>query len=420
MTQRFAVLAIGVAACCVACAEGESSNGADDPGKCTVTVPPSDDAQDKLQGAFIDAASGDTICLEKGTYKLSGQLSLATDHVTVRGVDGTLLDFSDQESGANGIELIADHDTLDTLHIQNTKGDGVRATQVDYPTIRNVRVEWTNGPSTDNGGYGIYPVTSGHVLVEHCFASGASDTGIYVGQSHDIIVRDNEATANVTGIEIENSTDAEVYDNDLHGNSAGILVFNLPGLEVKDGKRANVHDNTITDNNLENFAEEGNIVHDVPTGTGMFIEASDENEIHGNTIKDNHSMGISIVSWHLAQRDDEGHMDADYDWYPERNNVHDNMLSGNGDDPMGSASLIAALVKIDAIPNLVWDGFIDQKKLDGETVDSGVPPMSLRNCFKDNGDASFINLDVPGSGAGKSTDVTPYECTRDPLEPIKF
>jgi hypothetical protein len=46
--------------------------------------------------------------------------------------------------------------------------------------------------------------------------------------------------------------------------------------------------------------------------------------------------------------------------------------------------------------------------------------MSLRNCFKDNGDASFINLDVPGSGAGKSTDVTPYECTRDPLEPIKF
>ena len=418
MTQRFAVLAIGMAACSVACAEGTSAAGEVD--KCTVSVPPSDDAQDKLQGAFIDAKSGDTICLEKGTYKLTGQLSLATDHVTVRGVDGTLLDFSDQSSGANGIELSADHDTLDTLHIQNTKGDGVRATQVDYPTIRNVRVEWTNGPSTDNGGYGIYPVTSGHVLVEHCFASGASDTGIYVGQSHDIIVRDNEATENVTGIEIENSTDAEVYNNDLHGNSAGVLVFNLPGLEVKDGKRANVHDNTITANNLDNFAQEGNIVHDVPTGTGMFIEASDDNEIHDNTIKDNQSMGISIVSWFVAQRDEEGHKDPDYDWYPERNNVHDNKLSGNGEDPKGSASLIAALVGIDAIPNLAWDGIIDDGKLDGESADNGVPPMSLINCFKDNGDASFINLDVGNNGAGKSTDVTPYACTRDALHPVKF
>lgn len=421
MTQRFAVLAIGMAACCVACAKGTSADPSDDAAKCTVTVPPSDDAQDKLQGALIDAKSGDTICLEKGTYKLTGQLSLATDHVTVRGVDGTLLDFSDQSSGANGIELSADHDTLDTLHIQNTKGDAVRATEVDYPTIRNVHVEWTNGPSTDNGGYAIYPVTSSHVLVENCFASGASDTGIYVGQSHDIIVRENEATQNVTGIEIENSTDAEVYDNDLHGNSAGVLVFNLPGLDVKDGKRANVHDNTITDNNLDNFAQEGNIVHDVPTGTGMFIEASDDNEIHDNTIKDNNSMGISIVSWYVAQRDDEGHMDKDYDWYPERNNIHDNTLSGNGNDPMGTASLIAALDDIKGIPDLSWDGIIDDSKLqDGETIDNGIPPMSLINCFKGNGDASFMNLDVGNNGAGKSTDVTPYECTRDALQPIKF
>jgi parallel beta-helix repeat protein len=387
---------------------------------CTATFSPGKDDQATILGAFIDAESGDTICLKKGRYKLTGQLTLATERVTVQGEEGTILDFSDQSSGANGIELSADHDTLDTLWIENPKGDGVRATAVDYPTIRNVHVEWTGGPDASNGGYGIYPVTSSHVLIEDCFASGASDTGIYVGQSHDIIIRNNEATGNVAGIEVENSTDAEVYGNHAHGNSGGILVFNLPGLPVKDGKRANVHDNQIEDNNLANFAPAGNIIADVPQGTGLFVLASDDNEIHGNTIKNHKSVGISIVSWYLVRRDEEGKKDPDYNWFPERNNIHDNTLSDNGADPQGTAALIAALTSETRLPDLTWDGIVDTDNLGGGTVENGVPPESVRNCFKGNGDATFINLDIEHNGAGKSTDVTPYECTRDALEKLEF
>lgn len=388
--------------------------------KCSATVSPSKDDQTKLQEALIDAESGDTICLKKGTYKLTGQLSLATERVTVKGEDGVVLDFSGQTSGSNGIEISADHDTLDTLRIENPKGDGVRATEVDYPTIRNVHVEWTGGPDASNGGYGIYPVTSSHVLIENCFASGASDTGIYVGQSHDIIIRNNETTNNVAGIEVENSTDAEVYGNKSHGNSGGILIFNLPGLPVKDGKRANVHDNTIEDNNLANFAPAGNIVMSVPQGTGLFVLASDDNEIHGNTIKNHKSVGLSIISWYLVLRDDEGKMDPDYDWFPERNNIHDNTLSDNGKDLQGTSALIAGQSMESTLPDLIWDGIIDTDKLDGETIDNGVPPMSLRNCFKGNGSATFINLDTEHMGKDKSTDVKPYECTRDALKKLEF
>jgi parallel beta-helix repeat protein len=412
------------------CGDDDSSAGGKDAGEdkdsgggdesCTVTLSPSSNDQDKLQGAFIDAESGDTICLKKGRYKLTGQLSLATERVTVKGVDGTILDFSGQKSGANGIELSADHLTLDTLRIENPKGDGVRATEVDYPTVRNVHVEWTGGPKATNGGYGIYPVLSSHVLIEKCFASGASDTGIYVGQSHDIIIRDNEATNNVAGIEIENSTDAEVYRNHTHGNTGGILIFNLPGLSVKDGKRANVHDNQIEDNNLENFAAMGNLVHDVPTGTGLFILASDDNEVHKNTIKNHKSIGISVVSWYLLQRDEEGKMDPEYDWFPERNYVHDNTLSDNGAEPQGTAALIGAAAGVGMLAQLTWDGIIDTDKLGSDTVENGVPPESLRNCFKGNGDASFMNLDVEHMGKGKSTDVKPFECTRDALKSIEF
>jgi parallel beta-helix repeat protein len=394
---------------------------------CTVTISPSDDDQSALQGALIDAASGDTVCLAAGRFKLTGQLSLATDRVTLRGLAKTVLDFSGQTSGANGIELSANHDTLDTLQIENPKGDGVRATEVDHPTIRNLHVAWTNGPDAANGGYGIYPVTSSNVLIEDCYAAGASDTGIYVGQSHDIVIRNNEATGNVAGIEVENSTDAEVFGNHLHGNTAGILVFNLPGLTVKDGKRANVHDNMVEDNNLENFAPEGNIVHDVPAGTGMFVLASDENEVHANTVRKHDSVGIAVLSWYVAQRDAEGKKDAMFDWFPERNYVHDNQLSDNGQMPHGTAMTIAQLVGIEKNPDIEWDGIVDTDKLSAdEQPPAGggdaafVPPDAVRNCFKANAEASFMNVDLEMFGKRKSSDVTPYACTRPALPAIKL
>ena len=64
-----------------------------------------------------------------------------------------------------------------------------------------------------------------NVLIENCTAIGASDAGIYVGQSNRIIVRNSIAHQNVAGIEIENSLNADVFDNVATGNTGGILVF---------------------------------------------------------------------------------------------------------------------------------------------------------------------------------------------------
>ena len=394
---------------------------------CSVRLSPGDDDQTALQGALIDAESGDVVCLEGGRFELTGQLTLAAEEVTVRGNEDTILDFSGQTSGANGIAIEADRVTLDTLRIENPDGDGVRATNVDGLTLRNLRVEWTEGPSPDNGGYGLYPVESSNVLIEGCYAAGASDTGIYVGQSENVVIRNNEATLNVAGIEVENSTDVEVYGNHTYGNTGGILVFNLPGLRVKDGKRANVHDNVIEDNNLENFAEAGNIVADVPTGTGLFVLSADDNEIHDNEIRDHDSIGIAVLSWYVTQRDAEGEMDAMFDFFPERNYVHDNTLQNNGQMPQGDAMTIAAIVGATELADLTWDGIYDTDKAAGEPDEpdpdgdeAPVPPASLRNCFKDNGDATFLNIDLEMYGARKSTDVTPYDCEGTSLPAIEL
>ena len=130
----------------------------------------------------------------------------------------------------------------------------------------NIRTEWTGGPKSTNGAYGLYPVESKDVLIDGCIAIGASDAGIYVGQSENIIVRNSRAHYNVAGIEIENSYYADVYDIIASHNTGGILVFDLPDLPQQGGHHVRVFRNKAIDNDTDNFAPEGNIVGEGWTG----------------------------------------------------------------------------------------------------------------------------------------------------------
>ena len=47
--------------------------------------------------------------------------------------------------------------TIEHLAIEDSKGDGLKINDGENITIRDVRVEWTGGPKTTNGAYGIYP-----------------------------------------------------------------------------------------------------------------------------------------------------------------------------------------------------------------------------------------------------------------------
>lgn len=425
MRHRLGIPTRALAICALVSACGDSDEvEPDERAKCTVTLAPGDDDQSTVQGALIDAKEGDVICFKAGRYEFENQLTLSENRVTVRGTADTVFDFSKQTSGANGIELTGDGDTVESLKILDTKGDGVRATEVVGVTFRKIHVEWTRGPHTDNGGYGIYPVSSRNILIEDCFASGASDTGIYVGQSEDIIIRRNEATLNVAGIEIENSSDAEAYDNHCHDNTAGLLVFNLPGLRRGNGKRSNVHHNRLEQNNHENFATKGNILADAPPGTGLFILAADDNQVHHNKVKDNHSSGIGIWSWYIALRDEEGRADRTYDFFPEGNYVFDNEMSNNGREPQARAVLIGASAGESTIADIAWDGIIDWEKVYKdedvpEQPDASKIPAGLRNCFKP-GDASFMNMDLEHDGANRTTSTGAFDCEHDLLPSIQL
>ena len=231
------------------------------PEGCDAYVEPGADDNEAVQTIFIEAQPDSVVCLGAGTFRFHTELSLSVANVTIRGqgAEDTVLDFSAQDVGANGLLVSGDGTIMEDFGVLNPPGDGIRANDVDGVTFRRLHVIWEADAATSNGAYGLYPVGSSNVVVEECVVKGASDAGIYVGQSNTILVRGNEAYGNVAGIEVENSHDAEVVDNHAHDNTGGILIFNLPELAIKDGQRVKVHRNLVENNNLPNFGKPGSV-----------------------------------------------------------------------------------------------------------------------------------------------------------------
>jgi parallel beta-helix repeat protein len=413
------VAAIGLAAC------GGSSSS--DPckgvaGPCTAIHAGA--SHETIQTALIEVTSGTTIAFEAGTYDLDLDLSLTVPGVTIQGQgqDNTILSFKQQTTGAQGLFVnttgtFAMHD----IAIEDAKGDCLKAQGVVGLTLQHVRTEWTGGPKATNGAYGIYPVRAKNVLIENCVAKGASDTGIYVGQSEDVIVRNNDVESNVAGIEIENTTSADVHDNLATHNTGGILVFNLPGLQVMRGTKTRIYDNQIVDNNTENFAPEGNIIGKVPRGSGIVALAAHEIEIFGNTLDNHKSMNLGIASYTIIGDPN----DPSYDVYPDTIYIHDNTFKGtstSASGPLGALVLLGLgelTPPTTTVPDIVWDGVVNPAKALQGDPKHFQPEFNI--CIKGNGDADFADLAYPNAVDPKpTTDLAPHDCTHAPLPAVTF
>lgn len=367
--------------------------------------------QKKFQRQFIEAENGSVIELPAGTFHLDGSLWLDDKKdVTIKGKgeNATILNFKDQVSGAEGIKVTnASNIKIVDLTVQDTKGDGIKTQHVDGITFQNVKAEWTNGGKKDNGGYGLYPVQCTNVLIERCTAVGASDAGIYVGQSKNIIVRNSKAYQNVAGIEIENSWYADVYDNEAYNNTGGILVFDLPDLIQKEGGYVRVFKNYVHDNNHINFAPKGNTVGKVPQGTGVMVLATRHVEIFDNRIINNISAGTAVVSYYITENPIN---DPSYKPFPSDIYIHDNYY----ERPRVKATSKGRLGKMykfklrfgKDVPHIIYDGIEDEKNKD-------------RNiCISNNENQSFVNIDAANGFKNKSRDITPHACQQEPIPSV--
>jgi parallel beta-helix repeat protein len=328
----------------------------------TIEISPSADAYIEIQEALILASPGDIIKLSNGVYELEDSLSIDVDGISFIGSDinKTILSFEKQQTGAQGLLITSDNVTLSDFAVVNAKGDAIKAKGVDNIKFIKVKTEWTGGPKETNGAYGLYPVESTNILIDNCVAIGASDAGIYVGQSQNIIVKNSRAEFNVAGIEIENSYFADVFNNIATNNTGGILVFDLPGLPQQGGHHVRIFNNKIINNNTDNFAPEGNIVGEVPRGTGVIVQANSLVDIFENTIEGNETINIAIVTYPYETEDES------YNPHPRNVQIYNNTFGKSGYRPdLETGELAKMLFELSGgdMPDIFWDGVVPLSSL---------------------------------------------------------
>lgn len=365
-----------------------------------------------LQLRFLEATPGDVIVLPAGTFNFERSLTLNVDNITLRGagMDETILSFRDQITGGEGLLVNASNFTIEDLAIEDSRGDALKIARGDHIVIRRVRTEWTNGPDTSNGAYGIYPVQTQHTLIEDSVAIAASDAGIYVGQSQNVIVRGNRAEFNVAGIEIENTIGADVYDNVAINNTGGILIFNMPNLPVE-GHTTRVYNNRVHQNNTDNFAPPGTAVASVPAGSGIIINSNDKVEIFDNDLGHNKTANILISSYFSAGYSEREMAEA-FDPYPETIFIYNNTFTEGGDAP-GRDELnmlrLALFGEDGSFPDIIWDGVTHPERAD----------MTYAICV-DNGDTEVLNIDAANSNANPHVDMSMHSCQHNKLAAVEL
>ncbi len=380
-------------------------------------IEPSLNAYKEIQEALILAEPGDVIRLTAGIFELEDSLSLDIDSVRIEGegMNQTILSFKNQQSGAQGLSVTSDNVTLQDFAVQDAKGDAIKVKGVTNIKFLRVKTEWTNGPSSSNGAYGLYPVESQNVLIDGCVAIGASDAGIYVGQSQNIIVRNSRAEFNVAGIEIENSYYADVHNNIATNNTGGILIFDLPSLPQQRGHHVRVFNNQSVGNNTDNFAPEGNIVGEVPRGTGIIIMANSDVEIFDNTIGENDTVNIAVVTYGSETDDDQ------YYPHPKSIQIHGNEFGPTGHNPDTSKGDLAQMLydlSGGNMPDIFWDGLLPVSQLVfGQ-------PENEKMIVSNNGDATLLALDpikylLPFFDP-VILDINLFEGEIQPLSPVVF
>lgn len=388
------------------------------------SISPGPDATHDMVAAMIQMRPGDVMSFECGFFELDqGLLLQATEDIRIEGCgkDQTVLSFRDSVN-VTGLEALNVRGiTVEGLSILDSPGDAFKLKGVKWGTLRDVRAIWSGGgapitannyadrlhvactappynegdatpdyvPSSASGRYGIYPVESENILVEDSESVGASDAGIYVGQTNTAIIRNSRAVYNVMGFEIENVQGGEYDSNVAECNTGGFLIYDLENI-TQYGDTSVMLNNIARNNNTYNFAHSG-LVSAVPRGTGFITLGYDNIEVFNNTFEDHSTAAVIYTSYELI--DGKGKTtDKKLDPYTEGLHIHDNIMRHSGYDlppPDFEAVLngdvetvLPTLIGIKNVTNpgkgahIVWDGLLDDLDSDCDyPVDANGEPV---------------------------------------------
>ncbi|WP_435176027.1 NosD domain-containing protein [Actinacidiphila sp. bgisy145] len=285
-----------------------------------------------ISDAVSLARSGDLVLVSPGVYHESVRIDTA--RVTLRGENRQKVVIDGRLQQANGVVVAAPGVAVENLTVENNTQNGVLVTGSaravaglpgqsggydtgDEPVkfLSSFLVSYVT--ATRNGLYGIYAFSAQNGVIEHSYASGGADSGIYVGQCKpcQVVVRDNVAELNAVGYEGTNASgDMYVVGNRLVGNRVGLTTDSDHQEKLLPQRGAVVAGNLIADNQQPGTPEQA----DGGWGIGIGVDGGSGNQFVRNRITGNADAGLVIT--------------ATADLPPNGNRITDNTFTGNGLD----------------------------------------------------------------------------------------
>jgi hypothetical protein len=187
----------------------------------------------------------------------------------------------------------------------------------------------------------------------------------------------------------------------------------MPNLKTA-GARTRVFKNRIEANNRKNFGHPGTPVAAVPAGSGVVINSNDAVEVFDNDITGNRTANVIVASIFSSGISQDG-MTSSFDPYPESIFVYGNRFADGGRNPDRvelQALRLAMFGPAGALPDILWDGFVDPAKFVG-----GALPAALRLCV-DNGEAATLSIDAPNKSRSPAIVTDAVRCQHEKLPSI--
>jgi|GEM_PF-5736948 len=260
-----------------------------------------ENVEEELVSIAATVESGDEILIPEGEYELVKPIALASTNISIKGAGPkkTILDFTKQKSGAQSILIRGWDIDVSGFGIRGPQGDGIVIRNSARVRVSDITVAMKDKNRKTPGAYGIYPVNSQHITMRNIEVSGASDAGIYLGQSKHAIIEKTYTYENVTGINIENSWHVNVVNNNLTNNTNGIFIVSLPDMLYSHSEFITLDSNTLDNNNHKNFANEGTLISKLLPGIGVKLVATKNILLKNNTIS-GHNLHDIEISTYLA------------------------------------------------------------------------------------------------------------------------
>jgi parallel beta-helix repeat protein len=266
-----------------------------------------------IQEAVDRASPGDTVVVEPGGYREAGRpcafdstqtcaVSVIKDAVSLVATSQSAPVILDNPTGlTNGIG-IGKSPTCKSGSTYHIKGNRVIGFTVrgfkGSGIVMSCADDWelAYNKTLNDILYGLYPVYAGKGRAHDNVASGATDTGIYVGLSHDVRVDHNIVYDNVSGFELENTTNSLLDHNTAFNNTAGILEFIIAGDPLEQSRNNVVRDNVVRNNNRpNNCSEPEDPICLIQPGVGIAVIGGSDNLTIGNKVTGNISYGIAVT-----------------------------------------------------------------------------------------------------------------------------